>query len=481
MSAGPDHQHTQERRSRWDGVSVYWRLSHRPENGGELKLWKAGVRQFLDTDFFLSDDVLTLVPVPADGIEYIVRYSYCDLDAGNLPGTTYWEEGDGDDTTIGGWLPAEQLIAEENGVSFVGYAGGAGGFTLPLASGAAAGASGSISVVSATTGVRRSYSYFVATLYLQKASDGTLWKLVNAVRDSSSGVFVTGPVLMAVPTLIGSAYVRVAPSNNQIAYCFDTGAKANTNVYKTINGGASWTTLEVIPGNVGAGRRIIQGVIHPTNPDVVYTALNGNSADGGGIYKTINGGSTWTRVLAKTISSFGLANVIDMDPNNSNYIAYCDRNAGEINVTTDAGATWSHEASVGNVRYVTYLTSPLGVVICVGNGFQGRSVYKSTDGGVTWANFDSLTFDPTILISNNESYVMVGNRVNEEWVSYQATAVFAATSATMLDAIASASAPRLLVGIRQALPREIYRSFDGVTWTLFWSDGATNWSTISCV
>src|SRR6185503_221581 len=124
---------------------------------------------------------------------------------------------------------------------------------------------------------------------------------------------------------------------------------------------------------------------------------------GGGLYKTTDGGATWTRLLAKSSSFFTEAYALDINPLDGNNVAWCHRNNGELYVTTDGGSNWTTVSTVGNVRCVSFLTSPADVVIALGGGFQGRDIYKSTDKGLTWALLDTITWDPVLLTSNNES------------------------------------------------------------------------------
>ncbi len=77
--------------------------------------------------------------------------------------------------------------------------------------------------------------------------------------------------------------LKIAPSNNLIMYVSD-----GSTLYKTINGGATnWTTLS---GTLGSINSI---AIHPTNPNKVAIATTGSQK----VYVSINGGTTWTSYL----------------------------------------------------------------------------------------------------------------------------------------------------------------------------------------
>ncbi len=83
-------------------------------------------------------------------------------------------------------------------------------------------------------------------------------------------------------------------------------------VYKSTDGGDTWV-------NVGLkdSKHISQVRIHPTNPDIVYVAAYGHAfgpSEERGVFKTVDGGKTWKKVLYKSST----AGVIDLIINHSN-------------------------------------------------------------------------------------------------------------------------------------------------------------------
>ena len=91
---------------------------------------------------------------------------------------------------------------------------------------------------------------------------------------------------------------------------------AGTGVWKTTDGGATWSHM----GLEKAGQ-ISRVRVNPANPDVVYTAVQGHaygpSADRG-VFKSTDGGKTWRKVLFRNDSS-GAADMI-LDPSNPDVI-----------------------------------------------------------------------------------------------------------------------------------------------------------------
>ena len=186
-----------------------------------------------------------------------------------------------------------------------------------------------------------------STIFVASASGG-LWKTTNR-GISWKNVFDT----MAVSTF---GDVAIAPSNPDIVYA-GTGEQNNrqstswgNGVYRSDDGGGSWKHL-----GLTATRHIGKVEVHPHNPDIVYVAALGNlwapSAERG-VFKSTDGGTTWDKVFFVDDHT----GVVDMvlDPSNPDviYAAAYQRlrrawgfNGGGpgsgIFKTTDGGDTWT--------------------------------------------------------------------------------------------------------------------------------------------
>jgi photosystem II stability/assembly factor-like uncharacterized protein len=150
--------------------------------------------------------------------------------------------------------------------------------------------------------------------------------------------------------------IGVAPSNPNIVYV-GTG-EANIfraslpglGVYKTLDGGKTWTHLGL--ENTGTISRI---VVHPTNPNVAFVAASGNEwtyNEDRGVYKTTDGGRTWQRVLFRDEKTGAIDLVMDPSDPNTLYASMWNRirrrwsdpvpEAGDfVYKTTDSGKTWT--------------------------------------------------------------------------------------------------------------------------------------------
>ncbi len=147
--------------------------------------------------------------------------------------------------------------------------------------------SGRMTDIAVVTPKGESYTIFVA------GASGGVWRTRNE-GVTWEPVFEQGP-----STSIGD--VTVAPSNQDIIWV-GTGeanifrsSMAGAGVYKSVDGGESWTHMGL------AGTQTIPRIIvHPTDPNTVYVAASGHEwthDEDRGLYKTTDGGATWRRVL----------------------------------------------------------------------------------------------------------------------------------------------------------------------------------------
>jgi hypothetical protein len=97
--------------------------------------------------------------------------------------------------------------------------------------------------------------------------------------------------------------VKVAPSNPAIVYItgYQVAGTPTAYAHRTTNGGMQWSPLPLTNVQYGGTPVLRVKAIDPTNPDVVYMASEGaNPPSGDRLYRSIDGGSTWTEVLATT-------------------------------------------------------------------------------------------------------------------------------------------------------------------------------------
>ena len=144
------------------------------------------------------------------------------------------------------------------------------------------------------------------------AASGGVWRTENGGADWTP-IFDDQPILN-----IGA--VAIQQSNPSVIWV-GTGEGNPRNsinigegMYKTLDGGKTWKRM-----GLEKTRNIHRVFIHPDNPDVVYAGAIGNPyAEHAerGVFKTINGGQTWERILYTNDTS-GVGDMI-MDPSNPN-------------------------------------------------------------------------------------------------------------------------------------------------------------------
>ena len=183
--------------------------------------------------------------------------------------------------------------------------------------------------------------------YIVATASGGVWKTTNGgvtytpVFDSQ-GSYSIGCVTMqdSDPNVV---WVGTGENNNQRSVAYGDG------VYKSIDGGNSWTHMG-LKNSEHIGRIIID----PRDPNTVFVAAIGPLWSAGGdrgVYKTTDGGKTWRAVL--TIDENTGVNDVVMDPSNPNVL---------------------YAAAFQRRRHVfTYIS-----------GGPGSAIYKSTDGGESW-------------------------------------------------------------------------------------------------
>ena len=196
-----------------------------------------------------------------------------------------------------------------------------------------------------------------------------------------------------------------------------TGERANRQssswgdgVYKTTDGGRTWT-------NVGLrdSRHIGRIVTHPSNPDIVFVAAMGHlwgpNADRG-LYRTTDGGRSWTPVLQVNADT-GVVDVA-MDPSDPSILyaatyqrrrtAYGFHGGGPhsgLYKSTDGGTMWRRlsgnglpAGDSGRIGIAVYRKDPRIVYVCIeqGNKYNASTayierragIYRSEDKGATW-------------------------------------------------------------------------------------------------
>jgi hypothetical protein len=180
--------------------------------------------------------------------------------------------------------------------------------------------------------------------------------------------------------------VVVAPNAANIIY------EATTDgIYRSTDGGATWTK------GTGTGLQsgsFISGIaVHPTNSSTLFMGIFS------GLLKSTDGGNTWNPVVTAPLT-FGTISCIVFDPSAPSTM-YVGAGNGAFK-STDSGATWVTQNNFGvpgtpNVRAIAIdPTAPLTIYA----GTLGSGFFKSTNGGSVWTAMNNGMGGPSPTVIN---------------------------------------------------------------------------------
>ena len=191
-------------------------------------------------------------------------------------------------------------------------------------------------------------SYTDVNTFYMGATGGGVWKSIDAGnnwKNISDGFF--GGTIGAI---------ALAPSNESIIYVGEGENSMRGNVseglqgmWKSTDEGKTWKNM-----GLKEGRHIVRIIVHPKNPDILWAAVMGHlfgPNETRGVFKSMDGGVTWKKVLYVN-SQTGASDLV-IDPSNPE-ILYA--------------GTWQ------------LIRTPYSLE----SGGDGSGLYKSTDGGETW-------------------------------------------------------------------------------------------------
>ena len=235
-----------------------------------------------------------------------------------------------------------------------------------------------------------------ATFYFG-AVDGGVWRTSNAG--------VTWDPLFDGQSIASIGALALAPSNPSVIYAGTGEASIRSDitygagVYRSSDGGLHWQSL-----GLADTRHIGKVLVDPKNADVVLVAALGHAYGPNaerGVFRSTDGGRTWTKVLYKDPDTGAIDLAADPDHPEVVYAALYQarRTAWEqyppsegpgsgLYKSTDGGATWAplvgHGLPTGPVGRIGLAVARGGRVYALIGARTGAGLYRSDDGGATW-------------------------------------------------------------------------------------------------
>ncbi|MGE0131648.1 MAG: BACON domain-containing carbohydrate-binding protein [Blastocatellales bacterium] len=185
----------------------------------------------------------------------------------------------------------------------------------------------------------------------------------------------------------------IHPTNHDTMYA----AAASGGVWKTADGGASWKPLTDVIANIAVNSLAIDR----NNPDVLYAGtgegfFNFDAIRGAGIFKSADGGVTWSRLMATATPDFHYVNDIIVSPTDGRRVYAATRSG--VWRSVDGGANWTRaldpaatggclDLVIRNDQTTDYLFASCGTL------FSQAKVYRNTDASGAGAWTEALN-DP---------------------------------------------------------------------------------------
>lgn len=185
--------------------------------------------------------------------------------------------------------------------------------------------------------------------------------------------------------------IAIKPSNPDIIFI---GSVAG-GIWKSIDAGSSWTAVNDFLPNLA----VTSIVYDPTNLNIMYASTgegydNADGLPGAGIFKSVNGGTNWTQLASTNSTDFSFVNKLAHHPDSTGILFAVTSNPGQIVKSIDGGDSWtvvlSSAKNMLDIKISPY--SPYNLILA---GTQGHfatltqpanfgKVYVSNDWGENW-------------------------------------------------------------------------------------------------
>lgn len=224
----------------------------------------------------------------------------------------------------------------------------------------------------------------------------------------------------------GIAKIRIHPANPQIVFVASFGKysvpSAERGVFKSTDGGRTWRKVLYRDEKTGA----VDISIDRNNPNVMYAALweayrkeyqMSSGGPGSGLFKSTDGGETWTEITRNPGMPAGLVGRIGVSVSGANsrrVYALVENENGGLFRSEDAGATWVLINDQRSIRqrafyYTHVFADPKNADVVY---MQNTTMFRSTDGGKTMTSVNNGThgdFHDLWIDPDDPAHLVVGN------------------------------------------------------------------------
>jgi photosystem II stability/assembly factor-like uncharacterized protein len=190
-------------------------------------------------------------------------------------------------------------------------------------------------------------------------------------------------------------------------------------IYKTTNGGSSWTQV-TIPHS-GASFAVFSLYFFDAN--VGYACGWDYVNDITYMLHTSDAGASWSAVVGGTAASIGSRNIDCLSASTCYVVGWNGASGGGVYKTLDAGATWTLVSSppFGDLRSIDFFNASTGLAAAGGYG-----IIRSTDGGLSWTQVTNTTapnyqinsvsfIDATTAVAVGDGVILVSGDAGLNW------------------------------------------------------------------
>ena len=254
---------------------------------------------------------------------------------------------------------------------------------------------------------------------------------MRAQQDASGKAITSGAWTWLGPGNIGGRVrsIIIHPTDTNIMWA----GSVSGGIWKTTNGGTTWAILDDFMSNMAVSTMVID----PTNPNILYAGTGEGLAcycndysiqQGAGVFKTTDGGTTWTQLSATNTSDWYWVNRLAIHPTNP-LILLAATNTGMWK-SIDGGTSWVKDAGATWYSADVNFNPSDGTKAVTGEQYDGKAYY-STNSGDSWtaATFISGTGSGRVEVAyapSNPSIVYASVDVNggEVWKSTDGGATY---------------------------------------------------------